>query len=92
MKLKAVRYFLAICEQGTFTSAAKTCGVSQPSLSNAINRLERKLGGLLFHREANTVRLSKLGRTLRPSLKKLDENAASIYRVARSLAETNVIE
>lgn len=82
MKLKEVRYFLAICEDGTFTGAANRCGVSQPSLSNAIVRLERKLGGQLFYRKPGNVSLSKFGQMLRPYFKKIDRCAESIYREA----------
>ena len=86
MKLKEVQYFLAVCEEGTFTGAAKRCGVSQPSLSNAIKRLERKLGGLLFDRKPNNVRLSKLGQALSPYFKKLHHSARSVYREAARLS------
>ena len=85
MKLKEVQYFLAICEHGTFTNAAKSCGVTQPSLSNAIKRLERKLGGVLFHRESKIVSLTKFGVALLPSFKELNKCAASIYRNAARL-------
>ena len=87
MKLKEVRYFLAICEEGTFTGAAKRCGVSQPSLSNAIVRLEQKLGERLFYRKPGNVSLSKFGQTLRPYFQKLDRCAESIYRVADRLTK-----
>ena len=85
MKLTEVRYFLAICEEGTFTGAANRCGVSQPSLSNAIVRLERKLGGRLFYRKPRNVSLSKLGQLLRPHFKKMDRCAERIYREAERL-------
>ena len=85
MKLKEVQYFLAICEEGTFTRAAKRCGVAQPSLSMAIKRLERKIGGLLFHRETNKVVLSDLGKILRLDFIKLDQCARRIYRKATFL-------
>jgi DNA-binding transcriptional LysR family regulator len=50
MELQYIRYFLAICEQRSFVRAARQCGVSQPSLSGAIKRFERELGGPLFRR------------------------------------------
>jgi LysR family hydrogen peroxide-inducible transcriptional activator len=86
VRLKEVQYFLAICEEGTFTGAAQRCGVSQPSMSNAISRLERKLGGLLFHRSAPSVSLSRLGQRVRPHFKRMDQCAQSLYREAARLA------
>ncbi len=85
MKLKEVQYFLAICEEGTFTGAANRCGVSQPSLSNAIVRLERKLGGQLFYRKPRNVSLSKFGQVLRPYFNKINQCAERIYREAERL-------
>ena len=60
METNQVRYFLALCEEKNFTRAAKRCGVSQPSVSNAIRRLEEELGGDLFHRTKNGAKLSPL--------------------------------
>ena len=45
MELHQIRYFLALCEERSFTRAASGCGISQPSLTNAILRLEQELGG-----------------------------------------------
>jgi DNA-binding transcriptional LysR family regulator len=67
MDMLHVRYFLALCEVEHFTRAAKLCGVSQPSLSNAIQSLEDELGGPLFDRKPR-VRLSALGQAVRPHL------------------------
>ena len=61
METNQVRYFLALCEEENFTRAAKRCGVSQPSVSNAIRRLEEEFGGDLFHRTKNGAKLSPLG-------------------------------
>jgi LysR family transcriptional regulator, hydrogen peroxide-inducible genes activator len=36
MQMQQIRYFLALCKERSFTHAAKRCGVSQPSLTNAI--------------------------------------------------------
>src|SRR5262249_6601752 len=60
MQMQQIRYFLALCEERSFTRAAKRCGVSQPSLTNAIIRLEQELGGALFQRKP-LVSLTVLG-------------------------------
>ena len=78
MELHQVRYFLALCEEQNFTRAAKRCGISQPSLSNAIKRLEEELGGPLFYRNRVSCSLSELGLELRPLLAKLDECATDV--------------
>jgi DNA-binding transcriptional LysR family regulator len=78
MELHQVRYFLALCEEQNFTRAAKRCGISQPSLSNAIKRLEEELGGPLFYRNRVGCSLSELGLELRPYLAKLDETVADV--------------
>jgi hypothetical protein len=70
-----VRYFLALCNERNFTRAAKRCGMSQPSLTNAIKRLERALGGPLFHRDRKTTELNELGRVVKPYLTQLDKSA-----------------
>jgi molybdenum-dependent DNA-binding transcriptional regulator ModE len=80
MELHQVRYFLALCKEGSFTRAAKRCGVSQPSLSNAINSLEQELGGQLFYRGSTGCSISDLGRTVR----------AHMARIARSTREVSI--
>ena len=44
MESPLVRYFIALCEEKHFGAAAKRCGISQPTLTNAIKRLERLAG------------------------------------------------
>jgi DNA-binding transcriptional LysR family regulator len=82
MELHQVRYFLALCKEKNFTRAAKHCGVSQPSLSNAIRKLEQELGGQLFHRDRSNCLLSELGQEVRPHLAKLDQYACDARRQA----------
>jgi len=82
METNQVRYFLALCEENSFTRAAKRCGVSQPSVSNAIKRLEEELGGDLFHRTKNGAKLSPLGVAVRPYLDQINERAEGARREA----------
>ena len=82
MEMHQVRYFLALCEERNFTRAAKRCGVSQPSLTNAIKRLEQTLGGPLFHRDRRNIELTELGRLVKPYLKQLNQSAYEAKRKA----------
>jgi hypothetical protein len=82
MEMHQARYFLALCEERNFTRAAKRCGVSQPSLTNAIKRLEQKLGGPLFHRDRRNVELTELGQAVKPYLKQLSQSAYEAKRKA----------
>jgi len=88
-----VRYFLALCEEQNFTRAAKRCGVSQPSVTNAIKRLEEELGGDLFHRAKNATKLSPLGAAVRPYLEQINECAEGVRlrRNAAHISTANII-
>ena len=82
MEMHQVQYFLALCEERNFTRAAKRCGVSQPSLTNAIKRLEQTLGGALFHRDRTNTELTELGRVVKPYLRQLNQCAYQAKRKA----------
>jgi DNA-binding transcriptional LysR family regulator len=66
MEVHQLRYFCAIVQQGTFTRAAESEHVSQPSLSQQIHKLEDELGGKLFHRLPRSARLTPLGLSFLP--------------------------
>ena len=62
MDLRQVEYVLAVVERGSFTKAAASMQVSQPSLSDGIRRLESELDVRLFHRLGRRVELTDAGR------------------------------
>jgi len=49
METQHVRYFLAICDELSFTHAAQECGIKQPSLSEAIKRMEQAIGAIFLY-------------------------------------------
>jgi LysR family transcriptional regulator, hydrogen peroxide-inducible genes activator len=84
LQMHQVHYFVTLCEELSFTRAARRCGVSQPSLTTAISALERKLGGALFHRKPS-IALTGLGHMVRPYLDEIARNADHAREVARTL-------
>lgn len=85
MDMCHIRYFIALSEVRHFTRAARRCGVSQPTLSNAIRSLEDELGGLLFDRKPR-VRLSPLGQSVQPRFEAIWREFMQIEALTGALA------
>ena len=66
MEVHQLRYFLAVAEHGGMRAAARACGVTQPSLSKQIQKLEEELGRRLFDRLPRGAALTAAGQSLRP--------------------------
>ena len=79
---------MAIVRRGSFRAAALELGLSTTALSNAIGKLERRLGVRLFNRTTRSVSLTDAGRTfvdqVGPALATIHEAMS----VARSQQET----
>lgn len=72
--LRQLRYFVALCETGHYRKAAERMGISQPSLSQQIVRLESALGLELVERGRRGAVLTPAGReVLAQARKVLDE-------------------
>ncbi|SCM73640.1 Uncharacterized HTH-type transcriptional regulator YcaN [uncultured Pleomorphomonas sp.] len=56
--------FLAVARAGGFRDAARSSGDSASRLSEAVRRLETRLGVRLFHRTTRSVELTAVGREL----------------------------
>jgi DNA-binding transcriptional LysR family regulator len=61
-KLRALRYFAAVAETGSFTQAAQRFKVPPSSLSRRIADLENSLGASLLQRTTRLVKLTEIGR------------------------------
>ncbi len=73
-----LRIFDAVARLGSFTSAAKELGVTQPAVSQNIAELERQLDSALFLRERGRVSLTGKGRLF----KSYSDQILHWYRVA----------
>src|SRR5215210_5746661 len=66
MTLQQLWYFLAAAERGSFSAAAESLHMAQPSLSEQIRRLEAELGVPLFARAGRRLELTEAGGLLLP--------------------------
>ena len=82
MEIHQVRYFLALCAEQNFTRAARRCGVTQPSLTRAIKKMETELGGSLFDRDRTNTRLTDLGIYVRHEIERIDRSSTEVKRKA----------
>ena len=61
MTLQQLHYAITIAEAGSFNKAAEILYVAQPSLSSALQELERDIGITIFHRSGRGVTLTNDG-------------------------------
>jgi len=74
MNIKQLRYFIKICETGSFSRAAEQLYISQQGLSMAIMRLEQELSCSLFMRTPNGLRLTHDSEYLLPRAVEIVKN------------------
>src|SRR5947209_5339619 len=61
MELAQLRYFAVTAQLQHMTQAAQALSITQPSLSQAIAKLEDELGAPLFDRQGRAIRLNPFG-------------------------------
>ena len=87
MNLRDLTYLLAVAEHGHFGRAAKGCGVSQPTLSIQVRKLEELLGVALFERTGKAAVPTAACRRLLPHARAAVAEADAILAVARDLRD-----
>jgi len=82
MEMHQLRYVVAVARTRNFSRAAEQCHVSQPSLSQQIQKLEDELGERLFDRMKRAVKLTPQGETFLPRAMRILEEADAAKREA----------
>jgi len=87
MNLRDLRYLLAVAEHEHFGRAAKACGISQPTLSVQLRKLEELLGVELFERTSKTVTPTAACERLIGHARSAVAEAEAMLAVARDLRD-----
>lgn len=82
MEMNQLRYMVALARTGNFSRAAELCNVSQPSLSQQIQKLEDELGERLFDRMKRQTKLTPHGKAFLPRAIFILEEADTALREA----------
>ena len=94
MDLAALKIFLAVAQERSFSRAAAKVHRTQPAVSQAVRRLEDDLGEQLFDRSSKTGTLTEAGRMLQnygQRLVRLAEETESAVRDLRDLRRGRVL-
>ncbi|GGY09481.1 LysR family transcriptional regulator [Streptomyces anandii] len=88
LELRQLRYFAAVAEAGTVTEAARRLRIAQPSLSQQIATLERRVGTELFRRLPRGMELTEAGRLLLDGVNQALDALGSAVAAARAVPVT----
>ncbi|WP_150270190.1 cidABC operon transcriptional activator CidR [Paenibacillus tepidiphilus] len=87
MDIRQLQYFVQTARMGSFSRAAESLFVSQPTISKMIRGLEEELGADLFFREGKSIRLTDAGEILLLKAQNIVESFASLSSELDSLRE-----
>src|SRR3990167_11112878 len=80
MIVRNFEYLLALHREGHFGNAAKSCNVSQPTLSAGIKQLEQDLGVEIVRHGRRYDGLTSEGETVLAWAKKIESNCEGLER------------
>lgn len=86
-----LRAFLITVEAGSLSRAARTLGISQPSLTQQIHRLERHFGAPLFRRHGRGVVATEAGAALVPRAERILNDLREAEEAVRQYDETPAV-
>ena len=84
IKLKDLRYLVAVADTGHFGKAAERCFVSQPTLSAQLKKLEDYLGVPLVERQPRNAILTPAGEEIVARARRIVEASSEVVEIARA--------
>lgn len=89
MNLQQIEYIVALDTHRHFVKAAQSCGVSQPTLSTLINKLEEELDTTIFDRSAHPIRPTAIGEQIINQARVVLYNISQLKELSLSEREQN---
>lgn len=84
IKLKDLRYLVAVADTRHFGRAAGKCFVSQPTLSAQLKKLEQYLGVQLIERAPQNIKLTEAGEQIVARARRILEDSDAVVTLARA--------
>lgn len=88
LRFRDLEYFIAIAEHGSFSRAAEACGISQPTLSAQLRRMEELLGLTLVERRHGSATVTAEGSEVLSAAREIMD---SFYRVQRTTSGDGIL-
>jgi DNA-binding transcriptional LysR family regulator len=88
--INQLRAFVAVCDQGSFSGAARTLRRAQSAVSHAIKALESAFDVELFERNTRKAQLTAAGRSLLPDARAVISRTEEMKSRAGSIARAGV--
>lgn len=88
MNLQQLEYIVSLDKHRHFQRAAEACGVSQPTLSALVQKLEEELDLTLFDRKSHPISPTDSGRVVIDQARVILYNVAQLRELTRSEKET----
>ncbi|WMS41632.1 LysR substrate-binding domain-containing protein [Acuticoccus sp. MNP-M23] len=88
LRFRDLEYFIAIAEHGSFSRAAEACGISQPTLSAQLRRMEELLGLTLVERRHGAATVTAEGSEVLSAAREIMD---SFYRVQRTTSGDGIL-
>ena len=85
--LESLRYTMAVEREGSFSAAARSSGIAQPTLSNGVAKLEKQLGGEIFSRSPQGVSTTEFGEKILPLIENALKALDNVARTALQLTD-----
>jgi len=79
--IRQLRYFIAVADFQSFTAAAKSLFITQPTLSHQIAELERQIGVKLLTRDRHSVQITHAGAALLKEAKAIVAKADQAIKI-----------
>ncbi|MEK5035869.1 LysR family transcriptional regulator [Paenibacillus sp. FSL R7-0302] len=85
MDIRQLEYFVQAARLNSFSRAAESLYITQPTISKMVRNLETELGADLFYREGRSIRLTDAGELLLVKAQNIVESFASLSSELDSL-------